>query len=659
MLTANTKGMFLMTQAVLPRMIEAHCGKIVNLASTAGTASIVTANAHYTASKGAIVAFTRRMARDFARHGINVNCVAPGLIHNTGFNEKMNPERLAYYVAQSPWAAPAMSATSPALSPSFAPRRPTSSPARSSSSTEGRPVNVPTEPLPALHQTTTGMNLPNDPFDRARDRLTIFKQTLAGREPVFGLVMQSTMIASAEIVALAGYDFAWLDMEHTAMTFRDVEHLVIALENYGCVPLVRVAANEPNCIGQALDLGVRVVNVPHVDSVEDACRAVRAQVRPVGPPRLCHVSRSTGQGTQRLDAAAMRQKNEETMLMVQIESREGVRNVAEIAAVEGINLLFVGQADLGQDLGVPPDHPKLHEALAAVGRAIRAAGKNGGLIVSDPSKLAACRQLGFDLICCGLDTMIFRNAAESLLARFRDSGTVPVLASAEMRRSPSASDRGRDEDLSRLRSQRPAARHSQRRAGRFRRPLLQSLVEGDRRPARRLHALTHKHGVGNFAPDRALFRRLIAGVTTHPNVAAVVFVSSGNEDHPPEEVLADADRAGVPCRIVSIKDCKDGGALIRRGRRLAERLVNQARRARRVAIGIDQLKIGLNCAGTDAASARSSNLVCGRAVDLLTATGATVLLSETPDLIGVEKELFERCGNSPRPEKPGTTLRLS
>ena len=106
MLTANTKGMFLVTQAVLPRMIEARSGKIVNLASTAGTASLVTANAHYTASKGAIVACTRRMARDFAPHRINVNCVAPGLIHDTGFNEKMSPEKLASYVAQIPLGRP-------------------------------------------------------------------------------------------------------------------------------------------------------------------------------------------------------------------------------------------------------------------------------------------------------------------------------------------------------------------------------------------------------------------------------------------------------------------------------------------------------------------------------------------------------------------------
>jgi 3-oxoacyl-[acyl-carrier protein] reductase len=106
MLTANTKGMFLVTKAVLAHMVEARSGKIVNLASTAGTASLVTANAHYTASKGAIVAFTRRMARDFASFGINVNCVAPGLIHDTGFNERMSPEKLAYYVAQIPLGRP-------------------------------------------------------------------------------------------------------------------------------------------------------------------------------------------------------------------------------------------------------------------------------------------------------------------------------------------------------------------------------------------------------------------------------------------------------------------------------------------------------------------------------------------------------------------------
>jgi NAD(P)-dependent dehydrogenase (short-subunit alcohol dehydrogenase family) len=108
MLTANVRGMFLVTQAVLPHMTKARYGKIVNLSSTGGTASLVACNAHYAASKGAIVAFTKRMARDFAAYGINVNCVAPGLIRDTGFNEQMSQEKLDRYVGQIPLGGPDM-----------------------------------------------------------------------------------------------------------------------------------------------------------------------------------------------------------------------------------------------------------------------------------------------------------------------------------------------------------------------------------------------------------------------------------------------------------------------------------------------------------------------------------------------------------------------
>jgi altronate dehydratase large subunit len=156
-------------------------------------------------------------------------------------------------------------------------------------------------------------------------------------------------------------------------------------------------------------------------------------------------------------------------------------------------------------------------------------------------------------------------------------------------------------------------------------------------------ALAHKHGVSNFGPDRELFRRIMSGITTHPNVAGLLFVSSGNEDHAPETILADAWRIGVPADVVTIRDCADGSELIRKGTRLARKLAADAQTAKRSGLGIEELTIGLNCAGTDAASARSSNLVCGIAVDILVAAGATVLLTETPDLIGIEDELESRC----------------
>ncbi len=102
MLRINLKGAFLCAQAALPHMIEAGAGRIVNIASTAGVSGVIACNAHYAAAKGGIVALTRRLARDFAPFGITVNCVAPGLILDTGFNEHMSPARMEGYLGCIP-----------------------------------------------------------------------------------------------------------------------------------------------------------------------------------------------------------------------------------------------------------------------------------------------------------------------------------------------------------------------------------------------------------------------------------------------------------------------------------------------------------------------------------------------------------------------------
>ena len=102
MLRVNLKSVFLCCRTVLPHMMDAGHGRIVNISSIAGTTSLVACNAHYAAAKAGIIALTKRLARDFAGHGINVNCVAPGLVHDTGFNENMDEALLASYVAQVP-----------------------------------------------------------------------------------------------------------------------------------------------------------------------------------------------------------------------------------------------------------------------------------------------------------------------------------------------------------------------------------------------------------------------------------------------------------------------------------------------------------------------------------------------------------------------------
>lgn len=251
-----------------------------------------------------------------------------------------------------------------------------------------------------------------------------FKQSLDEKKPVFGMSVTMPVTVVAEIVAGAGFDFCWIETEHTTMSLADMEKLIIALENKGCVPLVRVRENSANIIGQALDMGARIVNVPHVDTVSDAVNAVKAaKYYPAGRRGYASVTRSTDQGALRLDIDLMARLNRETMLMVQIESVEAVNNAEAIAAVEGIDALFVGYADLCQDMGIAPDpcHPRCAEAIMHVGEALRKSGIYGMFIVNDPADLGHYTALGFNMAVCGMDTRILRGGAVSLREAFGKS----------------------------------------------------------------------------------------------------------------------------------------------------------------------------------------------------------------------------------------------
>ena len=162
-------------------------------------------------------------------------------------------------------------------------------------------------------------------------------------------------------------------------------------------------------------------------------------------------------------------------------------------------------------------------------------------------------------------------------------------------------------------------------------------------PFENANALLHKHGVGNYAPDRALFKRLLTGITVHPNVFGFVFVSSGNEDHTPDEMCAAAKEAGKPFHIVTVKGSKSGDSLLREGKAFAEQLSREAAGKERIDVPASELRFGLNCAGTDTISGETVHVVLGAASDKITAAGGTVVFSETPDLIGLGDDLFDRC----------------
>ena len=255
-------------------------------------------------------------------------------------------------------------------------------------------------------------------LNKSSERIINLKKKLAEGKPVFGICLTSEATAWAEIAGLTGYDYAWIDMEHTSLDLKAVEQLIITLENTGCVPLVRVRHNESNSIGQVLDMGAGIVSIPHVDTVEDALYAVKsAKYYPLGRRGYASSTRSTGQGIHRLNTTLMAKKNDETMLMVLIESEQAVANVDNIVRIDGVDAAFVGYADLCQDMGISPDpnHPRCADALEKVGVALKKAGKIGAIIVSDPTKVGFYQEMGYSIVLCGLDTGIMRSGAEAML----------------------------------------------------------------------------------------------------------------------------------------------------------------------------------------------------------------------------------------------------
>jgi 4-hydroxy-2-oxoheptanedioate aldolase len=249
-----------------------------------------------------------------------------------------------------------------------------------------------------------------------------FAQRMAAGEPLLGVVLRSTDPALAELVGLAGFDFGWIDLEHSPLALRDVQAAVTALELRGCVPLVRVPSQDPNLIGQVLDMGARIVDVPHVESREQALAIVRAaRFAPKGLRGFSSTTRANRFGGETGSPENLERQNRSTLVMVQIESRMGMERLEGIADLAGIDILFLGTGDLGQDLGVPGQrsHPLIQEACRRFVECALRAGKRAALPIGTPAELRERRKQGFSVFTCGVDLALLRTTLEALQASFR------------------------------------------------------------------------------------------------------------------------------------------------------------------------------------------------------------------------------------------------
>src|SRR5919206_1313219 len=191
-----------------------------------------------------------------------------------------------------------------------------------------------------------------------------------------------------EIIGFAGFDAAFIDMEHTPFDLHDVTGMVMAAERVGITSIVRTPGFDPAFILRLLDQGVQGIQVPHVSSAETAREAVKAvRYPPLGERGMAAGSRAAEYGRVPL-VEHMAQSNREIILACMIEDMEAVERIDDIAAVDGVDLLAVGPSDLSRSLGVSgqTDHPRL---VPAIDRGREAVKKGAGCRLALPLNHAA------------------------------------------------------------------------------------------------------------------------------------------------------------------------------------------------------------------------------------------------------------------------------
>lgn len=247
------------------------------------------------------------------------------------------------------------------------------------------------------------------------------KRKLAARELTIGSWLSFSHPALIEMMAHAGFEWLAVDMEHTAIDFADAQQAIQIIDLAGCVPLVRVGANDPLLIKRAMDAGAHGVIVPMVNSADDARRAVEAVYYPPRGSRGVGLSRAQRYGA---GFPAYREWAEaHSVVVVQIEHIRAVENLDRILAQEGVDGFLVGPYDLSASLNLPGQfgHPTVAAALAEIQRALAGGTQAGGyhVVHSDRDELQARIRQGYTFIAYGDDMVFFaeKSAAEGAFAR--------------------------------------------------------------------------------------------------------------------------------------------------------------------------------------------------------------------------------------------------
>ncbi len=247
-----------------------------------------------------------------------------------------------------------------------------------------------------------------------------FKHAITENRLQIGLWSQLVSTIAVEVLADAGYDFVVVDAEHAPNDLGTVMPMLQILDRSPASAIVRVPWRDMVLFKRYLDIGAQTLLIPFVETPEQAAEAVAfSRYPPAGVRGVagCHRANRFGRVGDYLDTAAS-----EICLVVQLETRLGLENLEAIAAIDGVDAVFIGPADLSASFGHlgNPGHPEVQEAIAAVPGRLKASGKPGGILAPVEATARLHLEQGFAFVAVGNDLSLLATHSAAVAKLYED-----------------------------------------------------------------------------------------------------------------------------------------------------------------------------------------------------------------------------------------------
>ena len=241
----------------------------------------------------------------------------------------------------------------------------------------------------------------------------IFKEKLKTR--AVGIFSKTSDPAFIEVMGYAGLDYVVIDLEHGPNTVQTAQNLIRAAQISGIFPIVRVKEGCDSVMGEVLDIGAGGLQIPQISTAAEAKAAIaKAKFYPAGQRGVCRFVRAADYSAK--DRFEYFSEANKSVVILQIEGREGIENIDEILGVEGIDVIFVGPYDLSQSLGLPGqvDHPAVEQKMLEIAKKCDEKGMTAGTFADTPDSAAKWIDKGVKYISYSVDVGIFYDAVRDL-----------------------------------------------------------------------------------------------------------------------------------------------------------------------------------------------------------------------------------------------------